>query len=95
LARRRSRHTIRDPAFVAAISECFVSSRGGVLIYDTPGNLRGTIGVGGDRPENDESLYVADVESAARRCGSPRTPTRSAYTMEKTVDIHSGTTRPR
>jgi uncharacterized protein GlcG (DUF336 family) len=77
---RRSRHTTRDPAFVAAISECVVSSRGGVLICDTPGKLLGTIGVGGDRPENDESLCVADVESAARRCGSPRPLTRSACT---------------
>jgi uncharacterized protein GlcG (DUF336 family) len=63
-----ARHATRDPAFfaaLAAISEGRIaSSRGGVLIRDTEGQLVGSIGVSGDRPENDEKCAVAGVESA-------------------------------
>lgn len=63
-----ARHATRDPAFfaaLAAISEGRIaSSRGGVLIRDTEGTLLGSIGVSGDRPENDEKCAVAGVESA-------------------------------
>jgi uncharacterized protein GlcG (DUF336 family) len=62
-----ARHATRDPAFfaaLAAISEGRIaSSRGGVLIRDAEGNLLGSIGVSGDRPENDEACAVAGVES--------------------------------
>jgi uncharacterized protein GlcG (DUF336 family) len=62
-----ARHAARDPAFfaaLAAISEGRIaSSRGGVLIRDAAGNLLGSIGVSGDRPENDEACAVAGVES--------------------------------
>ncbi|TJZ96541.1 heme-binding protein [Actinacidiphila oryziradicis] len=62
-----ARHATRDPAFfaaLAAISEGRIaSSRGGVLIRDTAGSLLGSIGVSGDRPENDEACAVAGVES--------------------------------
>lgn len=63
-----ARHATRDPAFfaaLAAISEGRIaSSRGGVLIRDTEGTLLGSIGVSGDRPENDEKCAVTGVESA-------------------------------
>jgi uncharacterized protein GlcG (DUF336 family) len=63
-----ARHATRDPAFfaaLAAISEGRIaSSRGGALIRDKEGNLIGAIGVSGDRPENDEAVAVAGVESA-------------------------------
>ncbi|GAA1253552.1 heme-binding protein [Pseudonocardia aurantiaca] len=63
-----ARHATRDPAFfaaLAAISEGRIaSSRGGALIRDKEGNLIGSIGVSGDRPENDEAVAVAGVESA-------------------------------
>jgi uncharacterized protein GlcG (DUF336 family) len=62
-----ARHATRDPAFfaaLAAISEGRIaSSRGGVLIRDAAGSLLGSIGVSGDRPENDEACAVAGVES--------------------------------
>jgi uncharacterized protein GlcG (DUF336 family) len=63
-----ARHATRDPAFfaaLAAISEGRIaSSRGGALIRDKEGNLLGAIGVSGDRPDNDEAVAVAGVESA-------------------------------
>jgi len=62
-----ARHATRDPAFfaaLAAISEGRIaSSRGGALIRDKEGNLLGSIGVSGDRPDNDEAAAVAGVES--------------------------------
>jgi len=62
-----ARHATRDPAFfsaLAAISEGRVaSSRGGVLIRDKDGELLGSVGVSGDRPENDETVAVFAVES--------------------------------
>jgi uncharacterized protein GlcG (DUF336 family) len=62
-----TRHATRDPAFFAALAAIsdgrIASSRGGVLIRDTEGNLLGSIGVSGDRPENDEACAVAGVES--------------------------------
>jgi uncharacterized protein GlcG (DUF336 family) len=62
-----ARHASHDPAFfaaLAAISEGRIaSSRGGVLIRDGEGELLGSIGVSGDRPENDEAVAVAGVES--------------------------------
>ena len=62
-----ARHAERDPAFfsaLAAISEGRIaSSRGGVLIRDKDGELLGSIGVSGDRPENDEAAAVFGVES--------------------------------
>jgi uncharacterized protein GlcG (DUF336 family) len=64
-----ARHATRDPAFfaaLAAISEGRVaSSRGGALIRDKDGTLLGAIGVSGDRPENDETVAVAGVESVS------------------------------
>jgi uncharacterized protein GlcG (DUF336 family) len=64
-----ARHATRDPAFfsaLAAISEGRIaSSRGGVLIRDKEGDLLGSIGVSGDRPENDETVAVAGVESVS------------------------------
>jgi uncharacterized protein GlcG (DUF336 family) len=61
-----ARHATRDPAFfaaLAAISEGRIaSSRGGVLIRDAQGTLLGSIGVSGDRPENDETVAIAGVE---------------------------------
>jgi uncharacterized protein GlcG (DUF336 family) len=64
-----ARHATRDPAFfaaLAAISEGRVaSSRGGVLIRDKEGVLLGSVGVSGDRPENDEACAVAGVESVS------------------------------
>jgi uncharacterized protein GlcG (DUF336 family) len=64
-----SRHANRDPAFFAAlttISEGRVaSSRGGALIRDKEGALLGSIGVSGDRPDNDEACALAGVESAS------------------------------
>jgi uncharacterized protein GlcG (DUF336 family) len=63
-----ARHATRDPAFfaaLAAISEGRVaSSRGGVLIRDKDGEVLGSVGVSGDRPENDETCAVFGVESA-------------------------------
>ncbi len=51
---------------LAAISKGRVaSSRGGVLIRDKEGKLLGSIGVSGDRPENDEACAVAGVESVS------------------------------
>ena len=62
-----ARHATRDPAFfaaLAAISEGRVaSSRGGVLIRDKDGEVLGSVGVSGDRPENDEACAVAGVQS--------------------------------
>jgi len=62
-----ARHATRDPAFfaaLAAISEGRIaSSRGGVLIRDKDGEVLGSVGVSGDRPENDEVCAVAGVES--------------------------------
>ena len=62
-----ARHATRDPAFFAALAAIsdgrIASSRGGVLIRDAEGNLLGSIGVSGDRPENDEACAVAGVES--------------------------------
>jgi uncharacterized protein GlcG (DUF336 family) len=62
-----ARHATRDPAFfaaLAAISEGRIaSSRGGALIRDAAGNLLGSIGVSGDRPDEDEAVAVAGVES--------------------------------
>jgi uncharacterized protein GlcG (DUF336 family) len=64
-----ARHATRDPAFfaaLAAISEGRIaSSRGGALIRDTQGQLIGSIGVSGDRPENDEKCAVTGVESVS------------------------------
>jgi uncharacterized protein GlcG (DUF336 family) len=64
-----ARHATRDPAFfaaLAAISEGRIaSSRGGVLIRDEQGNLLGSIGVSGDKPENDETVAVSGVESVS------------------------------
>lgn len=63
-----ARHATRDPAFfsaLAAISEGRVaSSRGGVLIRDKDGEVLGSVGISGDRPENDETCAVFGVESA-------------------------------
>ena len=63
-----ARHATRDPAFfaaLAAISEGRIaSSRGGVLIRDKEGEVLGSVGVSGDRPEHDEACAVAGVESA-------------------------------
>ena len=62
-----ARHATRDPAFFAALATIsegrIVSSRGGALIRDKEGNLLGSIGVSGDRPENDEACALAGVES--------------------------------
>jgi uncharacterized protein GlcG (DUF336 family) len=62
-----ARHATRDPAFfaaLAAISEGRIaSSRGGAPIRDAAGNLLGSIGVSGDRPDEDEAVAVAGVES--------------------------------
>ena len=62
-----ARHATRDPAFfsaLAAISDGRVaSSRGGVLIRDKDGEVLGSVGVSGDRPENDETCAVFGVES--------------------------------
>jgi uncharacterized protein GlcG (DUF336 family) len=62
-----ARHATRDPAFFAAMAAIsdgrIASSRGGVLIRDSQGSLLGSIGVSGDRPENDEACAVAGVES--------------------------------
>jgi uncharacterized protein GlcG (DUF336 family) len=62
-----ARHATRDPAFFAALAAMsegrVASSRGGVLIRDKEGNLLGSIGVSGDRPENDEACALAGVES--------------------------------
>jgi uncharacterized protein GlcG (DUF336 family) len=64
-----ARHATRDPSFfaaLAAISEGRIaSSRGGVLIRDKEGALLGSIGVSGDRPENDEACALAGVESVS------------------------------
>ncbi|GAA3643167.1 heme-binding protein [Nonomuraea antimicrobica] len=61
-----ARHATRDPSFfaaLAAISEGRIaSSRGGALIRDKDGTLLGSIGVSGDRPDNDEAVAVAGVE---------------------------------
>ena len=63
-----ARHATRDPAFfaaLAAISEGRVaSSKGGVLIRDENGELLGSVGVSGDRPDNDEAVAVFGVEKA-------------------------------
>jgi uncharacterized protein GlcG (DUF336 family) len=63
-----ARHATRDPAFFAALATIsegrIASSRGGVLICDAEGKLLGSIGVSGDRPDNDEKCAVAGVESA-------------------------------
>jgi len=63
-----ARHATRDPAFfaaLAAISEGrFASSRGGVLVRGGDGALLGSVGVSGDRPENDETAAVFGVEQA-------------------------------
>jgi uncharacterized protein GlcG (DUF336 family) len=63
-----ARHAIRDPAFFAALATIsegrIASSRGGVLIRDAQGTLLGAVGVSGDRPENDETVAVAEVEKA-------------------------------
>jgi uncharacterized protein GlcG (DUF336 family) len=65
---RTSRHAKDNPTFfaaLAAISEGRVaSSRGGVLIRNNDGELLGSIGVSGDRPENDEAVAVFAVEKA-------------------------------
>jgi uncharacterized protein GlcG (DUF336 family) len=62
-----ARHAERDPAFFAALASIsegrIASSRGGVLIRDKDGELLGSIGVSGDRPENDEAAAVFGVES--------------------------------
>lgn len=62
-----ARHATRDPAFFAALAAMsegrVASSRGGVLIRDKEGTLLGSIGVSGDRPENDEACTLAGVES--------------------------------
>jgi uncharacterized protein GlcG (DUF336 family) len=62
-----ARHATRDPAFFAALAAMsegrVASSRGGVLIRDKEGNLLGSIGVSGDRPENDEACALAGVEN--------------------------------
>jgi uncharacterized protein GlcG (DUF336 family) len=62
-----ARHAPREPAFfsvLAAISEGRVaSSRGGVLIRDKDGEVLGSVGVSGDRPENDETCAIFAVES--------------------------------
>jgi uncharacterized protein GlcG (DUF336 family) len=62
-----ARHATRDPAFFAALAAMsegrVASSRGGILIRDKEGNLLGSIGVSGDRPENDEACALAGVES--------------------------------
>jgi uncharacterized protein GlcG (DUF336 family) len=64
-----ARHATRDPAFFAALAAMsegrVASSRGGVLIRDKEGNLLGSLGVSGDRPENDEACAVAGVESVS------------------------------
>jgi uncharacterized protein GlcG (DUF336 family) len=69
-----ARHATRDPAFFAALASIsegrVASSRGGVLIRDAEGTLLGSIGVSGDRPENDEACAVAGIESAGLS-GSP------------------------
>jgi uncharacterized protein GlcG (DUF336 family) len=58
----------RGPTFFAAlfaISEGRLApSRGGVLIKDADGELIGSIGVSGDRPERDEAIAVYGVEKA-------------------------------
>jgi uncharacterized protein GlcG (DUF336 family) len=63
-----ARHATRDPAFFAALAAIsdgrIASSRGGVLIRDKDGEVLGSVGVSGDRPENDEACAVAGVESA-------------------------------
>ncbi|MCW2870164.1 heme-binding protein, partial [Actinacidiphila oryziradicis] len=52
-------------AALAAISEGRVaSSRGGVLVRDQDGELLGSVGVSGERPENDETVAVFGVEKA-------------------------------
>jgi uncharacterized protein GlcG (DUF336 family) len=62
-----ARHATRDPAFFAALATIsegrIASSHGGALIRDKEGNLLGSIGVSGDRPENDEACALAGVES--------------------------------
>jgi uncharacterized protein GlcG (DUF336 family) len=64
-----ARHATRDPAFFAALATIsegrIASSRGGALIRDDQGQLLGSIGVSGDRPENDEKCAVAGVESVS------------------------------
>ncbi|HEX3815005.1 MAG TPA: heme-binding protein [Mycobacteriales bacterium] len=62
-----ARHAARDPAFFAALAAIsdgrIASSRGGVLIRDANGQLIGSIGVSGDRPENDEACAVTGIDS--------------------------------
>jgi uncharacterized protein GlcG (DUF336 family) len=62
-----ARHATRDPAFFAALAAIsdgrIASSRGGVLIRDANGQLIGSVGVSGDRPENDETCAVSGVAS--------------------------------
>jgi len=63
-----ARHATRDPAFFAALAAIsdgrVASSRGGVLIRDKDGEVLGSVGVSGDRPENDETCAVFGVQSA-------------------------------
>jgi uncharacterized protein GlcG (DUF336 family) len=48
---------------LAAISQGRIaSSRGGVLIRDSDGEVIGAVGVSGDRPENDETSAVFGIE---------------------------------
>ncbi len=62
-----ARHATRDPAFFAALAAIsdgrVASSRGGVLIRDKDGEVLGSVGVSGDRPENDETCAVFGVQS--------------------------------
>jgi uncharacterized protein GlcG (DUF336 family) len=65
---RTSRHAKDNPTFFAALAAIsdgrVASSRGGVLIRTSDGELIGAIGVSGDRPENDEAVAVYAVEKA-------------------------------
>lgn len=65
---RTSRHAKDNPNFFAALAAIsdgrVASSRGGVLIRDSDGELLGAIGVSGDRPENAEAVAVFAVEKA-------------------------------
>ncbi|MEV0204387.1 heme-binding protein [Streptomyces sp. NPDC050788] len=63
-----ARHATRDPAFFAALAAIsdgrVASSKGGVLIRSEDGELLGSIGVSGDRPDNDEAVAVLGVEKS-------------------------------
>lgn len=56
------------PQFIAGLTSAFggalIPSPGGVLVYDSRGNVIGAVGVTGDTGDNDEIAAMAGIEAA-------------------------------